>query len=104
MEALSCGIPTVAYEVGGIPEQIVPFNNSSNYFISNIKPTGALVPKFDSKQMAIIIEKLVSNVKLRTQISKNAISYSKQNFNFEVFAKSYLSWYSEILKSNQVLN
>ena len=54
--------------------------------------------------MAIIIEKLVSNVKLRTQISKNAISYSKQNFNFEVFAKSYLSWYSEILKSNQVLN
>ena len=104
LEALSCGIPTVAYEVGGIPEQIVPFNNSSNYFISNIKPTGALVPKFDSKQMAIIIEKLVSNVKLRTQISKNAISYSKQNFNFEVFAKSYLSWYSEILKSNQVLN
>ena len=100
MEALSCGIPTVAYEVE-IPEQIVIFNNSSNYFISNIKPTGALVPKFDSKQMAIIIEKLVSNVKLRTQISKNAISYSKQNFNFEVLKKLF-KLYSEILKSNHV--
>lgn len=102
LEALSCGIPAVAYEVGGIPEQIIPFNHSSNYFVSDKKPTGALVPNFDSKQMAIIIEKLVTNNKLRLQISKNAILYSKQNFNFEIFAKSYLSWYSEIIDSTQV--
>lgn len=97
MEALSCGLPSIAFEIGGIPEQIIPFNNSSKYFNSNKKPTGILVPKDKYKEMVNLIEEFISDKKLRLKISNNAFCYSKLNFDFNRFANTYLNWYGEIL-------
>tara|TARA_B110000438_G_scaffold289505_1_gene324151 strand:- start:226 stop:933 length:708 start_codon:yes stop_codon:yes gene_type:complete len=97
MEALSCGIPSIAFETGGIPEQIIPFNNSSKYFNLNKNPTGILVPKYNTEEMVRLLDELIINEKLRLKIGNNALKYSKINFDFNVFANNYLSWYSEIL-------
>lgn len=68
MEASSVGIPTVAYNVGGIPEACV-----------NGK-TGFLVPSNDFKSFADSLLYLLENEKERYVLGENAQKYMMTNF------------------------
>jgi len=97
MEAQSCGLPTLAYEIGGNPEQVIPFNSSSKFYQKISKPTGALVNISDKNELVQLLTYLLDNNEKRDELSINAINHASLNFNFENFADSYLRWYSQIL-------
>ena len=89
MEALSCGVPTVAFEAGGIPEQIVPYNKKSKIFLKSKPSTGALAAKGDLLEVITILKDLIHNKSLRKKLSINANQYAKTNFDFKNFANEY---------------
>lgn len=85
LEALSCGVPTIATAIGGIPEQI------------NHARTGFLVPPGDEKLMALWICKLLEDDPLRQSVSEQAAAEAKARFSIKNQAQSYLDRYKEIL-------
>lgn len=73
IEAMSCGIPVVGFDVGGVSEWL---KNGFN---------GILVPERDTTAMATAIDKLLVNEELRKTLGYNARQgvekdYSKQKF------------------------
>ncbi len=73
IEAMSCGIPVVGFDVGGVSEWL---KNGFN---------GILVPERDTAAMASAIDKLIMNGELRQTLGYNARQgvekdYSKQKF------------------------
>ena len=86
LEALSCGTPVVATDVGGIPEQIED------------GLTGFLTPPGNYHVMAKRIIMLLENEPLRTRFSKRAAIVAQKRFDLNRQVERYLSWYEDILK------
>ncbi len=84
-EALACGTPVVATEVGGIPEQV------------DDGLTGFLVSPGDSKEMATAIEKILQDTALRQHMSIQAVETAQIRFDVNRMIGEYLDWYQEIL-------
>jgi len=97
LEALACGTPVVATNVGGIPEQINSLDSKTS--INSDSPTGILVRYADSQEMANGIERLLSNDVLRQMLSENATRDAGERFDLAKQADKYLAWYREILHS-----
>ena len=87
-EALACGIPVVATNVGGIPEQI------TNEF------NGYLTKPGDPIDMAEKINLLLNNDDIRKKMSNNALNDAKVRFDITLQAERYLAWYNYILKKS----
>lgn len=85
LEALACGTPVVATDVGGIPEQVED------------GLTGFLVPPKDAVTMASRIELLLSDSQLRKKMGDRAAEIVKDRFSLERQVKEYLDFYEEIL-------
>jgi glycosyltransferase involved in cell wall biosynthesis len=87
LEALACGTPVVATQVGGIPEQILDGMN------------GFLAPASDSKTMIERILRLLRDPELCSQMSQSAANDARKRFDHERHVSDYLDWYREILES-----
>ena len=85
LEAVSCGTPVIATDVGGIPETVIEGE------------TGYLVPVGDDIAFADRITKLINDDNLRKKMSDNAYNYAKRNFNLEVVSKQHIEFYEEIV-------
>jgi glycosyltransferase involved in cell wall biosynthesis len=86
MEALACGTPVVATDVGGIPEMI------------RDGETGFLVPPGDSRAMAARIVQLLADDSLRASFGQKAATSAHLLFDLKQQVDSYLSWYETILE------
>jgi len=84
LEALACGTPVVATDVGGIPEQIVP------------GATGVLVPPGDAAAMAGAVRALLEHDERRSAMGENAARDARRRFNQQRQVEEYLAWYREI--------
>lgn len=84
-EAMACGTPVVATEVGGIPEQI------------DDNVSGFLTPPGDSKTMADRIIRLLTHKDLRQQMGKQAAAIARKRFDLNRQVEDYLAWYQDIL-------
>lgn len=84
LEAMAKGIPTISTTVGGIPEVIEHAKNSF------------LVTPGDKDSMIKIIEELISNVKLRREISSRAYSTINSKFNINAHISSLVNIYEKI--------
>jgi glycosyltransferase involved in cell wall biosynthesis len=80
---MACGLPTIASDVGGIPELIKEGE------------TGFLVPPGDSVIMSERLSLLINNAELRNSMGKNAFSVAR-NLSIENQANGYLQWFHEL--------
>jgi glycosyltransferase involved in cell wall biosynthesis len=85
LEALACGTPVVATQVGGIPEQIADGDN------------GFVVAPGDDAGMAHAILMLLSDANLHRRLSCAAARDAHERFDVRGQADAYLSWYRTII-------
>jgi glycosyltransferase involved in cell wall biosynthesis len=90
LEALACGTPVIATQVGGIPEQVKSLPSAD-------AATGILVPPRDAAQMADGIELLLTQEELRHKLAINAAKDARTRFDLNREVSSYLEWYQTIL-------
>jgi glycosyltransferase involved in cell wall biosynthesis len=84
LEALACGLPTVATAVGGVVEQV------------RDGATGYLTPRGGAEEMAVRVEQLLRDEPLRLKLSENAVLDAQQRFDLNRQADDYLAWYEEL--------
>jgi len=84
-EAMACGLPVVATDVGGIKEQIIDGK------------TGFLIPKGDATVMAARVDFLLKNEEIRYCMGKRAAENARLRFNLDQQVTEYLDWYSEVI-------
>ena len=84
LEALACGIPVIATDVGGISEQV------------DEARTGFLVPAGDVAGLATRILQLFSNKDLQEEMGILAAGSARQRFSLERQVDGYLAWYHRL--------
>lgn len=84
MEALACGLPVVAFDVGGIPEMV------------REGETGLLVPPFDVHGFVKKVVDLAAATGARHQMSENCRRVAVNEYSVELMAERYLSLYEEV--------
>jgi len=84
LEAMSCGTPVVAFQVGGIPDVVED------------RVTGQLVPLGDVRQMAEAILVLALNPELRSAMGEQCRQVMQEKFSLELQAERYLALYREL--------
>ena len=85
VEAMSCGLPVITFETGGVPEIVE--NNKS----------GFVVEYKNGEMLTSALEKLLEDNDLREKMAENAIEASKK-FSSERMALEYMQLYEELLK------
>jgi glycosyltransferase involved in cell wall biosynthesis len=86
MEASSCGIPCVAFEIGGMPDMI------------EHEQTGYLATSFEVEDLVKGIIWVLEDKARHQKLQHNARSKVLRQFTHEVQANRYLSLYEDILK------
>lgn len=87
LEAMASGLPVVASDVGGIPEQVD----------SGI--TGLLVPMGSPQAFAEAIALLLSRPQLRQTMGEAGLEKVRRIYTLEMQIDNYLNWYQKILAS-----
>lgn len=85
MEALACGTPSVAFDVGGIPDLIVH------------KENGFLAKPFDVEDLAEGIEWVVGEDQRKKYLSEISRKHVENNFELKLVAKKHADLYSKVL-------
>jgi glycosyltransferase involved in cell wall biosynthesis len=85
LEALSCGVPVVGFDVGGIPE------------IVREGETGLLVPAKDVAKLRAAITSVVENKDMRVRMAEAGRRFAVANYGLEIQARRYLELYTELV-------
>ncbi len=86
MEALSCGLPVVTFETGGIPELVKHLE------------TGYVAKYKDLNDFINGVKMFISNKELINKTSNTARDYAVSNFDTSKMVEEYLKLYEEIVK------
>ena len=86
IEAMACGAPVVASDVGGIPELVVHGE------------TGLLVPAAEPRSLADAIDALLRDSDRRLKMGEAAVARVQARFTLSAQVDAYLSWYGELLE------
>jgi len=104
LEALACGLPIVATNVCGIPEQIKGFKNNFikedkfNTFEKNLA-TGILVNKKSPNEVATAIQHILFDDELRNKLSENARNDAEKRFDLKSQIDNYIKIYKRLTKN-----
>jgi glycosyltransferase involved in cell wall biosynthesis len=101
LEALACGAPVVASDVGGIPEQVKslrPPSSGSSHPSHPDGATGILTPPGDAKALADAVTILMEDSALLRVMSTNAAKDARHRFDLQTQVDAYLDWYTEIIE------
>ena len=85
LEAMACGTPVIAFNIGGIPDMI---ENGV---------TGYMAPGFDTREMGAAILKLLFDEDKRKQMSLNCRQVLEQKFKLPDQAGHYLELFHDLL-------
>ena len=92
LEAMACGVPVVAANSGGIPEQI------------RDRETGILVKPGDTVQFASALQKLALEPLYRQRLVVNARREIEMRFDSRAWANSFLDIYESLTRSKRRRN
>jgi len=84
LEALSCGVPVVAYRVGGLPDVVVP-------------EAGRLAAPFDVDALAGATQEILSDAGLRERMGRAARAHVESRFRREAAIDRYEAHYRRVL-------
>jgi glycosyltransferase involved in cell wall biosynthesis len=84
-EAMACGLPVVASDVGGIPDQVAEGES------------GYLVPVGDDQLMARRIAMLLDNPTQRAEMGRWACNRAHAEFSITRMTQNYLDYYASVL-------
>lgn len=91
LEALACGVPVVAFDTGGIPEMVVPYE------------TGLLASEKNHEMLGEKINELLNNPKLCDKLAQNARTKAIQKFSLEQQTTRYIEVYEHILQKKAIV-
>jgi len=86
MEALSCGVPVVCFDIGGNGDMV------------EHKKNGYLAKPFDTSDLAAGIEWVLNNENY-DELSKDSREKVVREFDYDVVAKKYINLYENIVKN-----
>lgn len=89
IEAMACGLPIIATQVGGLPDLVHPGLN------------GLLVPVGQPDQLANAIHQLVVNPQMRSSMRMGSFQLAQENFDIEKLVSRLLDIYTAALLSHQ---
>ncbi len=84
LEALACGTPVVASDVGGVPELVEPGR------------TGWLAPVGDADALATFAARLLLDRDQHARFSQSAVDRITRDFDFDRQVRAYLDWFQEL--------
>ncbi|MHA2052080.1 MAG: glycosyltransferase family 4 protein [Candidatus Hodarchaeales archaeon] len=87
LEAMSCGLPTIATNVGGIPEIVQHQKN------------GLLIPPRNSTAITNALTKILTDESLISDMGKNARYETEKKYSWEHISNKYLKVYSSLLET-----
>jgi N-acetyl-alpha-D-glucosaminyl L-malate synthase BshA len=90
LEAMSCGVPCITSDVGGLPE------------VNQHGVSGYIAPLGDVATMSDYVLKILSDPQLEQELSKNARAYALKNFHNNIIIPKYLDLYQEVLNFEKV--
>ena len=86
MEAMACGVPTVAFNIGGMPDMIEHNVN------------GSLAENFSVEDLAAGINLLIDNRELREKFGKLSREKVLENYNEKIVSNQYIQLYKSLLE------
>src|SRR5208283_956875 len=86
-EAMLCGLPIVATEVGGIPDQVGPH--------------GYLVRPGDAAGLAAAIDRALGDIAVRGAPRAEISRYASQRFSVAAMVEAHLALYRTLLENGQ---
>lgn len=89
IEAMACGLPIVATQVGGLPDLVCPGEN------------GMLVPVGQPDQLAKAICQLIANPQMRYSMQINSFRFAQGKFDIEKLVPRLLDIYQSVLSPQQ---
>jgi glycosyltransferase involved in cell wall biosynthesis len=89
IEAMACGLPIIATQVGGLPDLVDPGVN------------GLLVPAGEPDQLAIAIEQLVNHPQMRDSMEKESLRLAQEDFDIERLVVRLMAIYQALLLPRQ---
>jgi glycosyltransferase involved in cell wall biosynthesis len=89
LEAMACGLPIIATQIGGLPDLVCAGVN------------GLLVPAGQPGQLANAIHQLIVNPQFRSSMQKNSFRRAQENFDIEKLVFRLLEIYQALLLPRQ---
>jgi len=92
LEAMRCGLPIIASDVGGVKEAVIQNEN------------GFLIPKNDFKQLIEKLSYLLTDPLQRLKMGRRGRVIYEENFNFERMYEETLTYYKKVIQTDQEYN
>ncbi len=89
LEAMACGVPVVAFDVGGLPDMVRP------------GITGLLAPPEDVGALSRAIEAMLGNDDLRGRMSAECRRVAVAEFSLEMQANRYKALYESLIEASK---
>ena len=90
-EAMACGTPVVAFDVGGVPDMV------------RHEETGLLAPPEDATALGAAVTRVLDDHELRARLSRRCRQVAVEEYALDIQAQRYVEVYGDLLEASAQL-